>query len=153
PDVVLLIDTSQSMGEPDAYRDDKIRERAKVLGEKVQKLVEAHLPARLQALDKEIETLRPQVEKNPALKSRIEELEKRKQYYQNQKAQISQPSWRATRLQLVQSLLSHADTDWIEHLVQQRKMKVHIYRLNAEGDAIPLLDEKGAAGEINDNTE
>ena len=37
PDVVVLVDDSRSMGEPDSFQDEKIRDRTKVLGEAIKK--------------------------------------------------------------------------------------------------------------------
>ena len=34
PDVVVLLDTSRSMGEPDMFQDDKVKDRARELGER-----------------------------------------------------------------------------------------------------------------------
>src|SRR5262249_23674530 len=63
--------------------------------------------------------------------------------------QIDSSSWRPSRLQLVQALLAQQpDLDWLKTLVNQRRMKVHIYQLDMQGRAIKLADKDGAAGEI-----
>jgi len=58
PDVVVLIDTSRSMGEPDHYQNEKLRERAKQLGEFVQKSVKDQLPGKIKAVEDALEAKR-----------------------------------------------------------------------------------------------
>ncbi len=54
PDVVVLIDDSRSMGEPDVFQDDKIRDRAKILGEPIKKLLLDTLPDKIKTLEADI---------------------------------------------------------------------------------------------------
>jgi hypothetical protein len=148
PDIVLLVDTSRSMGESDHYQTEKMRERAKQLGDAVQKLVQAQLPEKIQALEAELAVKRPLAESSEDLKFEVQELENRLKEHQQQVEQVNSQSWRPTRLQIVQGLLHQPQLDWVQTLVKQRRMKVHVYQLDAQGRAIKLADKDGAAGEI-----
>ncbi len=56
-----------------------------------------------------------------------------------------------SRLQLVQALLAHPDNDWLNHLVNIRHTKVHIYHLDMAGRALKMTDANetdSTAGEI-----
>ncbi|MCI0684284.1 MAG: VWA domain-containing protein [Gemmataceae bacterium] len=148
PDVVVLIDTSASMGEADHYQNDALRERIKQLGEMMQKPLKERLPARIAQLEADIETKRPHADDSPEAKTEFENLEKRVKDYRRQLEHLNSPSWRPTRLQIVQGLLAQAENDWLKRLVNQRRMKVHVYQLDMQGRAIKLSDKEGAAGEI-----
>lgn len=145
PDLVVLIDTSRSMGEPDQYRNDKLRDRAKQLGELIQQNVKDQLPEKIKLLDAELDMKRPKAETDAEVKGEVEELEKRKKDYENQLNQLNSTNWRPTRLQLVQSLLSQPERDWLKSIVKQRRMKVHLFQLDMQGRAIKLSDKDGAA--------
>jgi hypothetical protein len=153
PDLVMLFDTSRSMGEPDVYQDEKIRERAKDLGERIKKQIAEQLPAKIEAVQAELTSKRALLEKNPGLAPAIEELESRLTYLQAMNAQIQTPTWRPTRLQIAQSLLSTGPRDWISHFVDQRRMKVHMYQLDSQGRAMKLADGEHSASDVNDNTD
>ncbi len=148
PDIVVLIDTSRSMGEPDAYQNDKVRDRAKQLGELIQKTVKEQLPERIKNLEAELAAKQPRAEGDPTIKAEAEELDKRIKEYRQQLDHMNSTSWRPTRLQLVQALFAQPDQDWLKALVNQRRMKVHFYELDAQGRAIKMSDKEGAAGEI-----
>jgi uncharacterized membrane protein len=148
PDIVVLLDTSRSMGEPDHYQQDKVRERVKELGELIQKTVKDQLPEKIKQVEAELSAQRPQADIKPETKAAVEELEKRLKDLQHQIEQLNSPSWRPTRLQLVQALLAQPEHDWLKALVNQRRMKVHVYELDMQGRAIRLSDKDGAAGEI-----
>jgi hypothetical protein len=148
PDIVVLLDTSRSMGEPDHYNSDKLRDRARQLGEVIQKLVKDQLPERIRALEAELAAKRAAAEQNEDLAPEVKDLEQRLKEYQQQVDQVNSPSWRPTRLQLVQAIMHQPELDWLKTLVTQRRMKVHVYQLDAQGRAIKLADKDGAAGEI-----
>lgn len=148
PDVVVLIDTSRSMGEADHYQNEKLRDRIKQLGETMQKPLKQQLPQKIEQAKADLEAKRPQADNSPEARAEVEELEKRLKDYQHQLEQLNSPSWRPTRLQLVQALLAQTDNDWLKRLVNERRMKVHIYQLDMQGRAIKLTDKEGAAGEI-----
>jgi hypothetical protein len=150
PDIALIIDDSLSMGEPDVFQDEKVRAKAKVLGERVREKVKEQLPDKIKRAEEDIERMRPRVEQNANLKTDLEDLQKRLQTLKNQLAAIGSPNWRPTRLQLVQSLVSEPGKEWVDWLVENRRTKIHVYHLDAEGRAVKLSDEKGDAGEISD---
>src|SRR4029077_17652845 len=75
------------------------------------------------------------------------------QSWQDQLAKVNSAAWRPTRLQLAQALIAQAEPDWLKYLFNQRRSKVHIYRLDREGRAVKLTDAGGSAGEITDNAD
>lgn len=145
PDVVVLIDDSRSMGEPDNFQDEKIRERAKKLGETIKKRVLDTLPDKIKALQAELAA------KGKGDGGPDEILTQRLQFWQNQVATVNSTAWKPTRLQLAQALIASPEQDWLRYLIEQRRSKVHIYHLDAEGRAIKLADAGGTAGEITEN--
>jgi hypothetical protein len=153
PDLVVLIDTSRSMGEPDLYRDAAVLERSKQLGETVRKQLQDRLPARLKALQDELTEKSAVADKDAALRVEVEGLTQRLQYWEKQQELLGSTKWRPTRLQLVQALLTNTDNDWLQALVHKRKMKVHVYQLDGEGRASKLADADGPAGEVTDHTD
>jgi hypothetical protein len=58
-----------------------------------------------------------------------------------------------TRLRLAQALLSRDTPDWLHSLLHRRKMKVHLYHLDAQGRAVRLLDKDGKAVNLVDANE
>jgi hypothetical protein len=152
PDLVLLIDTSRSMGEPDLYRDPAVLDRSKLLGDVVRKQLQERLPERLRTLQAELSAKSALADKDPAVRVEVEGLTQRLQYWEKQQELLNSTKWRPTRLQLVQALLMQSDNDWLQALVDRRHMKVHVYQLDVEGRAVKLADAEGAAGEITDAT-
>ncbi len=153
PDLVLIMDTSQSMGEADAYRDEKTRDKAKALGDKMRDLVKARLPEKLRETEAELRFAQENAPGNPALAGEAQELAKRVLYYQKQIDQIDQPGWKPTRLQLAQAILRHSDQDWLAYLVHKKQMKVHVFELDLEGRAVKLNVSKDLLADINDGTD
>lgn len=153
PDLVLLFDTSRSMGEPDVFQDDKIRARAKELGERIQEDVKKSLPKKIEAVEVELAAKKAQLDKNPSLAPAIEDLEDRLVYLKQMSAQVQNPGWRPTRLQLAQALLTTGDRDWLAHLVDHRRMKIHMYQLDHQGRAIKFRESEQSVSDINDNTD
>lgn len=153
PDVVILVDDSRSMGEPDHYQDEGVRERAKKLSDSIKKRLLDELPAKIQAQEKVVLDLSNRADKDDALKADLERNNSKLQSWKNLKDQMNSPNWRASRLQLAQALLAQPDKDWLSHMLSQRRMKVHLYHLDAAGRAVKLTDADGAAGELTDHTE
>ena len=135
PDVVLLIDDSRSMGEPDYYQDEQQQEAVKLFGERIRQREEERLPLRIKVLQEELDQKREKADRQE-----IDALQQKIQNLKNQLVQVKSPSWRPTRLQLIQALLAQKDPDWLETLVGQRRVKIHIFHLDANGRAINLSD-------------
>ena len=139
PDVVLIIDDSRSMGEPDSFTDEKVRERADELGRFVRKKIQEKLPPMMAALDAELATLNGKLSKETDDKARQNleaDIKYRKARYDSWKGQLDrleQNKWAPSRLQLVQALLAQPDMDWLDYLVNSRRTKLHIYHLDAAG--------------------
>src|SRR5207237_7171217 len=87
------------------------------------------------------------------LRDEVEQLGKKILALETQFGQVNSASWRPTRLQLAQALLTRDDPDWIHTLLHRRKMKVHVYHLDAAGRAVKLLDAQGDAGDVTDVSE
>ncbi|HMF19834.1 MAG TPA: hypothetical protein VKE98_21695, partial [Gemmataceae bacterium] len=134
-DVVLLIDDSRSMGEPDYYQDEKQQDAVKALAEQIRQHENERLPGLIKKLQEELAQ-----RGDKADRQEIEALKQKKQNLENQLTQLKSTSWRPTRLQLVQALLAQKEPDWLETLLGQRRMKVHIFHLDANGRAINLTD-------------
>lgn len=131
PDIVLLIDDSASMSKIDPYfQDERVREAVKRLGEHMRKRLQEMLPEKIKTLN----------EKLAATKSAddIRTLEARRKVLEDQLDKANSPTFGATRLQLAQALLAQQENDWLQTLLQDRHMKVHIYHLDGEGRALRL---------------
>jgi uncharacterized membrane protein len=154
PDVVILIDTTRSMGEPDAFRDPKVLDRAKKLGELVRKQVEESLPEKLKQLQADLEIAAKKKDADPTDNSARDDYEhfaNKVRYWEKQREIIKSPKWQPTRLLLVQALFSQPENDWLQRMHIDHKRKLHIYQLDINGRAIKLTDEKGPAGEVVDS--
>jgi hypothetical protein len=151
PDLVLLIDNTRSMGEPDTYQDDKTRNRVKLLSDNIRKELEEKLPDRIQKLQAELASKQALGEKNPDAKLEAELVGQRLAYWQKQQETLANGKWRPSRLQLVQAMLAQPEPDWLKTMLNQRQTKIHVFQLDSQGRAAKLTDEKGlAAGEILD---
>jgi uncharacterized membrane protein len=139
PDVVLLIDDSRSMGEPDFYQDERVQEAVNRHAEKIRQRLQEQLPEKIKTLEARLdESKKSKPGEVAALTGRLNAL-------QTQLGQVGSPNWRPARLQLIQSVLADQDTDWLQRLLG-RRMKVHIYHLDPAGRAIKLR-EAGTPGE------
>jgi hypothetical protein len=153
PDLVFVFDDSRSMGEPDAFQDDKVRKRAKELGERIQQQVAEQLPAKIAVAQAELASKQAQLEKNPALETVVEDLRERLAYLQTIHTQIQAPGWRPSRLQLAQALVLKGERDWLKFFVDNRRMKLHLYHLDHQGRATKFPDGENSLADINDNTD
>jgi hypothetical protein len=146
PDVVLLIDDTQSMGVPDHYGDEAVQKTAERLGDFIKKQMQERLPAQIAALKSERDA-----KERTGAKAEAEQLAARIQALELRLADLNSANWRPSRLQLAQALVGRDDPDWIGTLLNRRRMKVHIFHLDKAGRLVKLKDAKGnAAGEITD---
>jgi hypothetical protein len=153
PDVVILVDTSRSMGEPDVFQDPAVLDRSKKLSELLRKQVKEGLPEKLKQLEAALATAQKNRNDNPAdttFRDEVDYLRDKIDYWKKQQDVIDSTKWRPTRLQLVQALLAQSDRDWLKDLHLRREMRVHLYQLDVNGRAIKMTDAKGPAGEITD---
>ena len=130
PDVVVLIDDSRSMGEPDVFQDEKIRDRAKGLGEPIKKRLLDTLPDKIKALEADIAAKTDAGSDTPHAELNL--LKDRLRFWQNQLATVNSAAWNPTRLQLVQALLAQPNPDWLGILLNERRSKIHVYHLDHE---------------------
>jgi len=151
PDVVILIDDSLSMGEPDSYQDEGIQDAANALADKIRKQLQERLPEKIKRVQARADRKRKSADAR--VRADGDELAHKAQALQTQLAQVNSPSWRPTRLQLAQALLGRDDPDWLQALLKRRKMKVHVYHLDSAGRAVKLLDSQDAPAEVTDIAE
>jgi hypothetical protein len=150
PDVVILIDDTRSMGEPDTFQDGPVIEKVKKLSEGIRANLEKELPDKIAALNAAIEAKRDGAEHDPDLKAELDGLRQRQQYWLKQQENLQNGKWRPSRLQLVQAILAQPEPHWIKTLLHKHKTKVHVFHLDINGRATKLRDAKGDAGEIVD---
>ena len=148
PDIVVLVDDSASMREPDVFQDDKVRERAKKLGETIKKKLLETLPDKIKALEAEI-AAQTKLAADAGQALDLDVLAARLQSWQSQLAVLNSSAWHPTRLQLAQALIAQPEQDWLGYLLNRRRSKVHLYHLDREGRAVKLTD----AGDITDNAD
>jgi hypothetical protein len=149
PDVVVLIDDSLSMGGVDPYRSEEAREPVKRLEERYKKFVEAKYPEQIQALKTQLAAKEQTAQaKDEAAAAEVAVLKDRLKSLEDQLAQVAAPNWRATRLQLAQSILLGSDPDFLTTLSKKNRLKIHIFHLDAQGRALKLTDASGPAGEV-----
>ncbi len=150
PDMVLLIDDSRSMGEPDTFQDPKVIERVTNLSTSIQEQLKTDLPGRITALENEIAAKTPAAQHDPDVKAEVDGLDLRLKYWQKQRDNIRDGKWRPSRLQLIQGVLAQPEPHWLKTLLTRHRTKVHIFHLDATGRATKLRDPSGDAGELVD---
>jgi len=149
-DLGIIIDDSRSMGEYDIFQDEKVIERVKKLSETIEAKLNADLPGKIAALENEIVAKRAGAEKDLDAKAELDGLQQRLSYWTKQKENLDAKRWRPSRLQLVQAILAQPEPHWIKTLIKEKRAKVHIFHLDAEGRAIKVFDSSGDAGELVD---
>jgi hypothetical protein len=141
------------MGVPDHYRDDAVQAAADKLGERIKQQLMLRLPEQITTLQAQRDSRARALDaRNPDPKSvaEVDRLTSRLEALKATQANLSMPSWRPSRLQLVQGLLARENPDWIDKLLHERKMKLHIFHLDAQGRLMKLKDGEGTPGEITD---
>ena len=134
PDVVVMLDESRSMSVVDEFHDPKVRAAAEDL-----KKAWAELAApSIREADTDLRTAREQLAKapageQPALRERIAGLEARL-------LDLRTPH----RLNLIKAMLARRDARWLQTLVGQRQMRVHVYRAASVASPIATLDNPEA---------
>jgi len=152
PDLVILIDDSRSMGEPDAYQDPKVVEQVKKLTEGIRERLGKELPERIAGLEVQIAARKVEAQKNPDVKADVDALTQRLNYWEKQRALMNANKWRPSRLQLVQAILSQPEPHWLKTILTKEdiRAKVHVFHLDAQGRATKLRDDQGDAGDLID---
>jgi hypothetical protein len=128
PDLVILIDTSESMGVTDHYQKREVSEAA----EQLAAVLKADLRKRLVALRNRLDASTSEAERR-SLRARIIDLAARQ-------ARLASTAGAPTRLELASTLLTQPDQEWIQALVAKLKMKVYVYHLDATGEVERLGD-------------
>lgn len=148
PNVVLIVDDSRSMGEPDFYRDERIRTAVAGLGKQIQEQLKQRLPEKIKSLNDKIAQKTPAAAIDETTRLEIERLTADVRTLNAELAQLGSPNWQPTRLQVAQGIIGQADQDWFDFLLNKRHMKVNVFHLDAAGRAIRFSDSQGKAGEI-----
>jgi hypothetical protein len=160
PDLVILIDTSGSMGEPDDYQNEKVRKAAGELSDQLKSHLLAQLPKKIEQLQARLQKTKNAIDAKEAeltgrggedtlqkelkaLQEKRDDIEGKIAFCVNQKARLAKGTWRPSRLQLVQALITLQSPDWVQKLVDQRRMKVYAYTLDRSGRARPLGEVTG----------
>jgi uncharacterized membrane protein len=126
PDIAVLVDDSQSMGETDHYQEPALQEAVQRRADAIRQRLRRQLQEELRQLQEQQANGRPAAEAD-----RLAAL-------QGQLANLQSPTWRPSRLQLAQALLLDADPDWLQVLRRRRQLKVHLYHLDTAGRALRL---------------
>lgn len=150
PDMVLLIDDSRSMGEPDAFQDPKVLDRANKLGDLIRDKLTKEIPGKISALREEIAKKSDAAQKDIEVKAEVDALRQRLQYWEKQSSLIDAGKWRPSRLQLIQAILMQPEPHWLKSFLTKTKTKVHVFHLTQDGKATKLRDLNGDAGELID---
>ncbi len=152
PDLVLLIDDTRSMGEPDTYRDKEVIEKSAKLAETIRAKLEKELPGKISTLEAAISAKAAAAEKDADVQAEVEGMKQRLSYWKKQRDHLNANIWKPSRLQLAQAILAQPEPHWLKTLLSRHKTKVHIFHLDVNGRAIKLHDADGDAGElINDS--
>ena len=96
--MVILIDDTRSMGEPDTFQDAKVIERVKKLSDGIREKLKLEIPDKIKAIEAEIQTKRNAAEKDPDLKldwkAEDDMLQQRRQYWEKQRENLDTNKWR-----------------------------------------------------------
>ncbi|MBI1830431.1 MAG: VWA domain-containing protein, partial [Planctomycetes bacterium] len=147
PDLVILIDDTQSMSEPDSYAEGPVHDRVNKMRAGIRETVEKVVPERIRALTADIEKAKAKSDPSPEGKLLMESLEDRLKYWNKQKDDLRDGKWRPSRLQLAQAILAQPDPHWLKSILK-KEQKIHIFHLDIHGRATKLRDLKGNAGDI-----
>ena len=135
PDVVLLIDDSQSMSAIEKYGETEVREAADVLAREASRLAgDKHALARKKeelAQQKEDAGQRRTPDDPERMRLLLETSLLTEEVRQlDQEADVLDRAKDGTdlqRLHLLQALATRNDLHWLHHFIEQRRVKVHIY--------------------------
>jgi hypothetical protein len=160
PDLVIIIDTSGSMGVSDNYQDAGLREAAGRLTDKLTGHLKDRLPGQMKKIEERLEAANKNIQEQEAqrpgpgeegrhekrlrqLRDAADELARQLTYLQNLQAQIDKSTWRPSRLQLAWALITLEEPDWLKTLLTRQKMKVYVYHLDRSGQAVSVGEVTG----------
>jgi hypothetical protein len=145
PHVILLIDDSLSMGETDQYQDPQLQKQVTTLADALRTNLQKQLPERIKHYEQQLQAKLSAASgtSTESIKEEIKSLQQKLKKLETQLAQLESSNWPPTRLQLAQALVKNVNQDWLNYLLHQRQMKVHVYHLDAAGKALALRDAKG----------
>lgn len=153
PDLVILIDDTRSMGEPDVFQDPAVDDRAKKLGVSIREKLVRDLPEKIAGLENQIAAKAPLAQKDADVKLEVDSLRQRLSYWEKQRDQLNGGKWRPSRLQLAQAILEQPEPHWLKSLLTRHKTKVHVFHLDPQGRATKLRDDTGDAGDLIDHND
>lgn len=158
PDVVLLVDDSQSMSAMERYTETDVREAADDLAKEASRLAEDKrtLAAKKEELAHQKEEAgqksTPDIPEKTRLLQESKLLLEQARLLEKEAESLEKASTGANlqRLHLVQALATRNDLRWLSQLVQQRKVKVHVYHCSTRSAKLAqatVADEVGKAAE------
>jgi len=122
PDLVIIFDDSKSMAGVEVFADPILREKSEELKQAWFELARPRIEKAVKRITEIQARLRTEPSAADAAKLRAElaTLEKRRD------------DWRIPhRLNLVKALLASGSQDWLQTLLRERKMRVHLFRASA----------------------
>lgn len=123
PDIVIIFDDSRSMATEEAFNDPVLRGKTEELKAAWEKLAEP----RIRDAERRMEEIKNSLQQQPsgegaaALRDESIKLEKK---IRNLRAHH--------RLNLVKALVASGSQDWLQTLVREKQMRVHIYRVSEQ---------------------
>jgi Aerotolerance regulator N-terminal/von Willebrand factor type A domain len=130
PDIVLIFDDSRSMAAEEPFTDPVLRDKTDELKTAWDKLA----APRIQAAEQRIAEIRSALQLQPSgpqaneLRDELAKLEKK---VRNLRAHH--------RLNLIKALLASGSQDWLQTLVREKQMRVHIYRVGEHSTPLAKL--------------
>ena len=138
PDVVVMIDESRSMGIVDDFHDPRVKSAAEEL-----KTAWAELAAPLIRQDEtELRQANSRLTNAPVAEQAV--LRDRIAVLEAKLLDLKTPH----RLNLIKAMLARRDGRWLQTLVGQRQMRVHLYRASSTATPMASLDNPDACAEL-----
>src|SRR5262249_33925294 len=132
PDVVVVLDESRSMAVVDTFRDPAVRARAEELKREWAKIAAPRIKKLRERADEINRTIARDPNSADAVRQREElaQIEARVQDLQT-----------PHRLNLVKAMLATGNGDWLQALLNQRQMRVHVYRVSGQATRMAELND------------
>jgi len=135
PDVVLLIDDSQSMSATERYSDTDVREAADVLAQESARLAKEKrdlAAKKTSQADEREEAAQRHTPDDPERARLVQEAQALQEQARGLREDASalekaRGGAELQRLHLLQALATRQDLQWLTHLVEQKKVKIHVY--------------------------
>jgi Aerotolerance regulator N-terminal/von Willebrand factor type A domain len=134
PDIVLIFDDSRSMATVDTFRDALVKDAA----EELKKAWEQIAAPRIERTRQNVAELQQQLARAPSAPD-AERLSHEVGLLETRLRDLQTPH----RLNLVKALLASADRDWLRAFLEERQVRLHVYRASAQATRMAELTEPG----------